>query len=275
VTGASGAAGPTGYWQDLTTEDFDAVDPERTVALLPVGAIEQHGPHLPLYTDACIAEGIVAEMWGHLDDAMSLLVLPQVSVGTSPEHLAFPGTLSVGAETLTRYLSDVGESVARAGVRKLILLNAHGGQTHVLDAVALHLRAARGMLAVKASYFGFGVPANLVDDEELDHGLHGGEVETAMMLHLRPDLVRMEAAERFEPLSLQMAGDYRHLKPEGTIGFGWLAQDLHPAGVAGDATRATPAAGARIVAHVARSLAELVAETGRFPLANLRDGPLS
>lgn len=263
---------PAGYWQDLTTEDFALIDGERSVALLPVAAIEQHGPHLPLYTDACIAEGLVTEMWARLDEDISLLVLPSLNIGTSAEHGAFPGTLSIGGETLKHYLTDIGDSVAAAGVRKLVLLNTHGGQTHILDAVALDLRMRHAMLAVKANYFGFGVPADLVDDEELDHGLHGGLVETALMLHLRPDLVRMEAAERFEPLSLAMAGDYRHLRPEGAVGFGWLAQDLHPAGVAGDATRADSVTGRRILAHAATCLADLVAETARFPLANLRPG---
>jgi creatinine amidohydrolase len=266
-------AGPVGYWQDLTTEDFAEVDGDRSVALLPVAAIEQHGPHLPLYTDACIGAGLVAEMWRHLDDDVSLLVLPPVSVGTSREHMAYPGTLSVTTETLTRYLTDIGDSVAAAGLRKLILMNAHGGQTHVLDAVALDLRARHGMLAVKATYFGFGVPADLVDDEELDHGIHGGQVETAMMLHLRPDLVRLDAVDRFEPLSLSMMSDYRYLKPEGAVGFGWLAQDLHPSGAVGDAARADAATGARVVAHAARCLAGLAAETARFPLAALRGGP--
>ena len=261
---------PAGYWQDMTTEDFAAVDAERTVALLPLAAIEQHGPHLPVYTDACIAEGLVTEMWRHLDDDASVLVLPPVSIGASAEHRAYPGTLSVPEAALRAYLRGIGESVSASGVQKLIFLNAHGGQTHILDSVALDLRARMGMLAVKANYFGFGVPAGVIDDEEQDHGIHGGQIETAMMLYLRPDLVRMEAAERFEPLSLTMTGDYRHLRPEGTVGFGWLAQDLHPAGVAGDAARADAATGKAVVGHAGRVLAELVAETARFPLVRLR-----
>jgi creatinine amidohydrolase len=264
---------PSGHWHELTTEDFAEVDPERTVALLPVAAIEQHGPHLPLYTDACIAEGLVAETLNRLDDARSLLVLPLQAVGESTEHLAYPGTLAVDAETLIRHWRGIGDSVAAAGLRKLVILNTHGGQPQVIDIVALDLRRRHGMLAVKANYFAFGVPHDLFDDEELDHGIHGGAVETSMMLHLRPDLVRMEAAERFEPLSLQMTADYRYLGPEAPIGFGWTAQDLNPAGVVGDASRADADKGRQVVDHAARCLAELVDEVARFPLANLRAGP--
>jgi creatinine amidohydrolase len=264
---------PSGFWRDLTTEDFAYIDSERTVALLPVAAIEQHGPHLPLYTDTCIAEGIVARTLELVPENLSLLVMPAMPLGCSVEHQAFPGTLSTTPETLIRLWTEIGESVADAGVFKLVLFNTHGGQTHIADAVALELRRRRGMLAVKANYFGFGVPAELFDDEEVDHGIHGGAVETSIMLHLRPDLVRMEAAENFEPLSLTMASEYRRLRPEGPVGFGWMAQDLHPAGVAGDATKADAAKGRGVVEHAARCLAELVEETAVFPLSNLRPGP--
>lgn len=264
---------PSGYWQDLTTEDFAGLDPERTVALLPVAAIEQHGPHLPLYTDACICDGLVARALELVDDSVSLLVLPTVAIGNSVEHLAYPGTLSARPETLIRYWCDIGDGVAAAGVRKLVLFNTHGGQPQVADIVSLELRRRHGMLAIKANSFGFGVPAELFDDEELEHGIHGGAVETAMMLHLRPDLVRQDLAESFEPLSIAMASDYRRLRAHGKVAFAWTAQDLHPAGVAGDATKATAEAGCRVVEHAARALAELVEEAARFPLASLRDRP--
>ena len=258
-----------GNWGDLTTADFAHLDRARTVAVLPLGAVEQHGPHLPLDTDARIAEGILAAMWAHLDADLPVLALPVVRVGTSAEHAAFPGTLSAADDVLTRYLAGIGDGVADAGVRKLVLLNAHGGQTQVLDTLALDLRRRRGMLAVKANYFGFGVPAELVDDHELAHGIHGGRVETAMMLHLAPETVRTDRARRFESLGETLAARNRHLQPEGTIGFGWLAQDLNPAGVVGDAAGADAAMGARLVAHVGRCLAELVTETAAFDLANL------
>ena len=262
---------PSGYWQDLTSEDFAGLDPERVVALLPVAAIEQHGPHLPLYTDTCICEGVVIRALELLPDEAALLVLPTLAVGDSTEHLGFPGTLSATPETLIRFWREVGDSVARAGVRKLVIFNSHGGQPQIVDIVALELRRRHAMLVVAASAYRFGVPAELFDDEELTHGVHGGAVETSMMLHLRPDLVRQEAAENFEPMSLGMSGEYKHLSPTGRIRFAWCAEDLHPDGVAGDATAADAEAGRRVVEHWARNLVELVEETARFPLDLLRD----
>lgn len=264
---------PSGFWRDLTTEDFSDVDEERTVALLPVAAVEQHGPHLPLYTDACINEGIVALALERAPEDVSLLALPMLSVGDSLEHGDFPGTLTSRPETLIRYWCEIGECVAAAGVRKLILFNTHGGQTQVADIVALELRRTLGMLVVKAHMSAFGVPAGLFDDEEIAHGIHGGAVETSIMLHLRPDLVRQEAADNFEPLSLAMASEYKRLRPGNRAGFAWMAQDLHPSGAAGDASAADAEKGRRIVAHAALRLAELAAETARCPLSTLREGP--
>ena len=258
-----------GRWTDLTTTDFDRIDPARTVTVLPLGAIEQHGPHLPLDTDARIAEGILDAAWAHLAPDLPLLTLPPVRVGMSAEHARFPGTLSADTETLTRYLTGIGESVAAAGVSKLVLLNAHGGQTHVLDAAALDLRRQQGMLAVKANYFGFGVPADLVADHEIEHGLHGGLIETAMMLHLAPEAVRMDRAGDFASLRADMAASHRYLRPGNRSGFAWLAEDLNAHGVAGNAAGADAGTGARLVDHFARALATLIAETAAFDMARL------
>ena len=263
----------SGYWHEFTTRDFAAVDAERTVALLPVGAIEQHGPHLPLNTDACINAGIVARVFDHLPDDAGMVVLPDLPVGDSTEHTAFPGTISARPETLIRLWTEIGESVAVAGIAKLILFNTHGGQPQVADIVALDLRKRWGMLVSAANLPGFAVPDGVFDDGELKHGIHGGALETSIMLHLRPDLVRWEEARDFTPLSREMAESYRYLRPHGKLGFGWMAQDLNPAGVVGDATRADSDTGRRIVDHVAQGLARLVAETARFPLRRLRAGP--
>jgi len=266
------AGPPRGRWTTLTTTDFAAIDSARTVAVLPLGAVEQHGPHLPLDTDARIAEGIMDAAWAHLTADPPVLTLPPLRVGTSDEHLSFPGTLSADTETLTRYVTRIGESVATAGVRKLVMLNAHGGQTHVLDAAALDLRRRRGMLAVKANYFGFGVPADLVADQEIEHGIHGGLIETAMMLHLAPDLVRTDRARAFGSLRADMAATHHYLRPGNRVGFAWMAEDLNAHGVAGDAAGADAATGDRLVDHFARCLATLIAETAAFDMGRLGGG---
>ena len=261
---------PVRYWQDLTTTEFDGLDADRTVALLPLGAIEQHGPHLPVSTDALIAEALARLGAERTDPTVPVLVLPTQAVGKSNEHLAYPGTLSLEARTLLALWTEIGESVHRAGVRRLLMLNAHGGQPQVMEMVARELRVRHAMLAVSASWWHLGLPAGLVPDDELRHGIHGGQVETSMVLHLRPDLVRMEHARDFRSVLPDVEADYERLRLVGGVSAGWQAQDLHPAGVAGNASAASTALGEAIVEHAARGLARLVEEVSRYPLDALR-----
>jgi len=203
-----------------------------------------------------------------------VLVLPALPVGKSDEHLAFPGTLTLSAATLTRLWAEVGDSVARAGLRRLVLFNAHGGQVGVMDVVARDLRVRQAMLVMAWSWFAAGVPPGLFSEEEVRNGIHAGAIETSIMLHLHPDLVRMEQADRFEPLMAQMAAEgYRRLSPTGAGRMGWMAQDLHPSGACGDATDADPERGRLVVEHAALALVELIREMARFPLERLRLAP--
>jgi len=257
----------SGYWQDLTTTDFRDIDPEITVALLPVSAVEQHGPHLPLSTDAVINEGIVHETLARVGEDLRLLVLPPVTIGHSVEHTGFPGTLSTDAETLLALWTGIGRSAARAGVRKLILLNTHGGQRALVDLTAVRLRVELGMLVVRANYFAFGTPPGLFDADELSRGIHGGELETSLMLYLRPGLVRRDALEDFQG----MTGHGVLLGAEKLLGIGWMSQDLHPEGVCGNAKRADAERGGLLLAYLADSMVRLVEETASLPLSRLRD----
>ena len=264
---------PRRLWQDMTTEEFGGAGAERWIGLLPVGAIEQHGPHLPLCVDACINQGVVARALELLPERVPVTVLPAMPVGKSNEHVAFPGTLTLSAETLIRLWTELGEAVARAGVRKLVLFNSHGGQPQVMDIVARDLRVRLGMLAVAYSWYAAGVSPGLFPDHEVQYGIHAGAIETSMMLHLRPDLVRMERAANFVPPMAEMAGDYRLLSPTGAARLAWQAQDLHPSGACGDATDADAARGRKLVEHAAQALATLLEEVDRYPLANLKEGP--
>jgi creatinine amidohydrolase len=261
----------SGFWHDMTSEDFAEVDPESAIALLPVAATEQHGPHLPLYTDSYIAEGIVDRVLELLPDELTVLVLPLLPVGESREHTGFAGTLSLSPETVIRLWREVGESVAQAGLRKLVILNSHGGQPQIVDIVAQELRLERRMLVVKANSFRFAVPPGLFSEEELAHGVHAGALETSLMLHLRPDLVRGERAERFDPLTLTLDRDYPRLGKQGPARFAWAAQDLHPSGASGDAGEADAERGRLVLDHVARELVKLLDDVRRFPLEWLRE----
>ncbi len=262
---------PSRFWQDLTHEDFTRLDPERTVVLLPVAAIEQHGPHLPVSVDATLNAGVLAAALDLLPQSLPLLVLPAMPVGKSDEHIAFPGTLTLSAETLIRLWTEIGDSVARAGLRKLVLFNAHGGQPQVMDIVARDLRLRHRMLVAAVNWFAFGLPPGLFTPEEEAHGIHAGDIETSMMLHLRPDLVRTGRLANFRPASLDLAKDYRHANFLGPTPIAWAAQDLNPAGACGDASLATAEKGAAAVAHAAAALAALLDEVSRFPLGHLKD----
>ncbi|TBW51554.1 creatininase family protein [Marinobacter halodurans] len=256
-------------WQALTTVELKDHISDSAIAVLPVAAIEQHGPHLPLATDRIIGEGILQAAVERFDDAR-LLVLPTLPIGLSLEHSGFPGTLSLRPDTAIDVLVDIGQSIASAGIHRLVIFNSHGGNRQIIDLAALQLRQRFRMLVVKANYFRYQIPQELVDAEELSRGLHGGELETAMMLHLAPDQVRQDLIEHFQSLEETVMADNRHLKPEGEAAFAWMGQDLNPAGVVGRASRATAGQGAQLVAHFAGALAETFRETARFNLRLLR-----
>lgn len=259
------------YWQDLTTEDFTKLDPERTVALLPVGAIEQHGPHLPVSTDATIAEQLCERAAKLVPEEVSLLVMPTQDIGKSTEHLQYEGTLTHTAETLMQSWMNIGESVARAGLRKLVFFNAHGGQPQIMEICCRELRIKCKMMTVGCSGWSFGAPNTDVPVDERRHGIHAGCVETSIMLHLRPDLVKMDKAENYTGLLAKIEDQYEHLRVIGSTYMGWVSNDLHPAGCSGDATTATAELGKVYVDHYTKALAELLVEVSDYSLDNIRD----
>ena len=261
------------HWQDLAWTDFAALPPD-TVAVLPVAAVEQHGPHLPVSVDATIGAGILARALQLAPADLTVLALPMQSVGLSVEHVRFPGTLTLSAETLIAVLGDIGRSVRRAGVRRLVFLNSHGGQPQVIDLVARQLRAVR-LFAVNCHWGRLGLPPSVaLDPLEQRHGFHGGLVETSLMLHLRPELVRMDHATDFRSAWIDEEARFSVLTPEGDIGFGWEAQDLSPAGALGNAAAATAETGRTIIEHAAGRLVQLWDEVRRLDVDRwMREGP--
>ncbi|MEM1315029.1 MAG: creatininase family protein [Pseudomonadota bacterium] len=253
------------WWAELSAREFAELDAERVVAVLPTAAVEQHGPHLPVGVDAMIAEGMLAEAMPRVADDVEALVLPVQAVGKSNEHVWAPGTLTLTAEALQAAWLEIGLSVARAGVRRLVIVNSHGGNLDPLGVLARELRVRAGMLAVRCQWGSFGLPDGLVSEAEQAYGIHGGELETSLMLHFRPELVDRARAERFESSAARMA--QRWLRPTGGVAYGWIAKDLNPAGVVGDAARGTAATGAAAAAHQAAGFAELLAEVAAVDLA--------
>ena len=265
------------FWSQLTTRDFRALDPASTVAVLPLGATEQHGPHLPLGVDTTLADGIVAATLPLLPADLPVLFLPTQQIGLSPEHANFPGTLTLSAETLIRLWREIGAGVARAGVRKLVLFNAHGGHVGAMDIVARELRAAHGLIVYSVSWFQLplGAAGEQFSAQEHRFGVHAGEIETSMMLALAPAQVAMQFARDFDSTSRQRAADYALLGNGRSAKLGWAMEDYNPEGAAGNAAAATADKGRAVIDAAAAQLALLLAEACRLPLVTANIQPLS
>lgn len=257
------------WWWDLSTREFAELDMSRIVAVQPVGAVEQHGPHLPVRVDAAINAGIVARAVEQMAEDFPVLVLPMMPVGKSNEHHAYPGTLSFGYETLARMWYELGESVYRAGGRKIVYFNSHGGQPQVMDIVARELRVRLGMFAVGCSWFRSIDKSDMFSASELKHGIHGGEVETSMLLHLHPRHVDMTHAQDFVPRSVEIERAGSMLTPEGMVGFGWQTQDIQPWGACGNAAAADAERGRILVERAASALIRLCGEVAAYSLDNV------
>jgi creatinine amidohydrolase len=265
---------PLRDWMEMTWQDFAGGDTARWIAVLPLAAVEQHGPHLPLGVDTYIAEAYLARVRGLLPDELPVTFLPVQRIGISAEHLAFPGTLTLSAATAVAAWTELGDSLARAGLRKLVLVTSHGGNVAAMETVARDLRTRLGMLAVTVGWHRFGYPDGAFSSEEKKHGIHGGDIETSLMLAAKPDTVRMDRAPKATPETVAMAAEFKWLGAYRPAGFAWMTQDLHPSGAVGDATLATAAKGDAAFGRGAQAFVELLREIDRFDLSRLRDGPL-
>lgn len=265
---------PKRNWADMTWQDFRAGQPENWIAVVPVAAVEQHGPHLPLNVDVAIGQGYLARVMAKLPDALPVTFLPMQQVGKSGEHRDFPGTLTFSWETVIRAWAELGESVHRAGVRKIVFVNSHGGNSSVLDIVTRELRERFGMFAVLTSWHRLGYPEGLFDTGERTHGIHGGEIETSLMLAFAPDAVRMDQLDDFVPVTRAMEKDFKYLRAAVPAGFGWMTQDLQETGAIGNAKAATKEKGEQAAEHGARAFVALLEDVHRFDLKRLRPGPL-
>ena len=237
------------------------VDP-RTVAILPLGATEQHGPHLTPDTDWIIAEAMAQRAAERAN--VDAVVLTTERIGYSPEHLAWPETVSLGyADAVERWVA-IGRWLAAGGVRRLVLLNAHGGNAALMTVAATEMRVRHAMLCVATSWTRHGDPTALVGVPEKRHGIHAGLIETSIMLALRPDAVAMDRAEAFASLQQAHERERTLLRAYGPHAHGWAMEDLNPEGATGNAAEATAELGERLIEGAVGGLATLIGEVAAF-----------
>ncbi|HYW55835.1 MAG TPA: creatininase family protein [Polaromonas sp.] len=272
MTPASTSAAPSRFWADLKSPDFARLDLARTIAVLPVAAIEQHGPHLPVNVDATLVEGVIASAIPYLPPSLSVLFLPTQSVGLSPEHARFAGTLTLKAETVIHLWTGIAESVAQSGVKKLVLLNSHGGQVGLLDVVARDLRARLDMLVYSVNWFNLPLTnekgesiADMFSADEHRFGIHAGDIETSMMLALKPAQVDMAQAKNFHSTSQDRAEKFSILGNGRSARLGWQMQDYNPHGAVGNAAAATADKGRALLDAAGRNFAQLLGEIDQLP----------
>ncbi|GGA96432.1 creatininase [Brucella endophytica] len=244
----------------------------RTIAVLPLGAHEQHGPHLPFETDTIIAEGLAARAAAAIPPELDVRFLPAEAVGYSIEHMDVSGTKTLAFDEAVRRWIGIGEKLHAEGIRKLVLLNAHGGNSPLITIVATELRVRSSMLAVTTSWPRFGLPEGLLTPEEKALDIHGGFIETSVMLALRPDLVDMAKARNFPNAQSAFAEKFKHLRAYGPHAFGWKMQDLNTEGVAGNAARASAEAGEKMIAHAVKGFIELLQDVDRFDMEFFQSG---
>ncbi|GEM87203.1 creatininase family protein [Meiothermus granaticius] len=242
-----------------TWKEIEALPKDPGVVVLPIGAIEQHGPHLPLCTDAKLAEATVQRAFEALPAEVAAWYLPVQSYGKSNEHTGYPGTLALSASTLMGVVRDIAVSLHRAGFRRLMLFNAHGGNKALLEMMCRDLRAELGLLCFLVQGQ---VDASRLPPSEQRFGIHAGTLETALMLHLTPGLVRQPLPParypRFDSQNFNLT-----LLPQ----VAWLTRDWSPEGHFGNPQAAVAEAGQAWFEEMAHRLAELIAEASTFEVA--------
>jgi creatinine amidohydrolase len=266
-------APPPRDWTDIHWHDIAGAAPARWIAVLPLAATEQHGPHLPLGTDIMIAQAYLARVRALLPDALPVTFLPVQPVGISTEHIGYAGTQTLPTEVALKAWMALGESVARAGVKKLVMVTSHGGNSAAMTLVAQDLRAQHRLLVVTTSWFRFGVPEGMFPAQELRHGIHGGAVETSIMLARYPQAVKKNAIADFPSAAAAMENEFRWLSTARPAPFAWQAQDLNASGAVGDARQATAEKGEKLLVHGARAFCELLCDVDNFDVKRLAAGP--
>lgn len=250
----------------LTTLEIESMPKEDVLIILPVGAVEQHGPHMPVYTDALLGEVMLNEAFEHLPEDAPIWMIPSFCYGKSTEHLEHPGTITLSAQTMMMVLQDIAASLARSGFKKLLLFNTHGGNADLLGMMAREIRISTGLAVYRLDPGAVHYSDSFTDDVEKASGIHAGDVETSLVLAAAPDWVHPELALREIPNFPRSSSFSFRLKS-----FAWVMKDISGSGIAGDATKATPERGAAMLQKAGPLLAEALMEIAAFDMESLKD----
>ena len=252
------------YFPYLTWREIAQMpNKENVVIIQPVGAIEQHGHHLPLVVDSAISVGVLGKALDKLPIEIPAYALPCLYYGKSNEHAGFPGTISLSAETLLAVIKETALSIYQAGFRKLILMNSHGGQPQIMEIVARDLHQEYQDFQV-FPWFTWRVPniaSELLTPKELELGIHAGDAETSLMLALLPEHVKMDLAVKEYPRNLPQNS---LLSMEGSLPFSWLTREVSTTGTMGDATTASKDKGDHILESLAQGWVQAITEVYHF-----------
>jgi len=260
-------------WTAIRWPDVSKDATSGWIAVLPLAATEQHGPHLPLETDTLIAKAYLARVRELLPKDIPATFLPIEQIGISTEHKDFPGTRTLSTNDALKSWMAIGDDIAAKGIRKLVIVTSHGGNSAAMALIAQDMRAKHKMLAVTTSWSRFGVPEGLVPEDEIRYGIHGGAVETSIMLAAFPEQVRKGRIGTFASSAQAMASEFRWLSANRPAPFAWAAQDLNPQGAIGDATLASADKGKALIEFGARAFCQTLDDVNRFDLNRLGNRP--
>lgn len=265
---------PSRDWTEIRWADAAPADVSRWIAVLPLAATEQHGPHLPLETDVLIADAYLERVRELLPASIPATFLPVEAIGISTEHIDYPGTQTLPTEMALKRWTAIGEDLARRGMKKLLIITSHGGNSAAMMLVAQDLRAHLKLFVVTTSWSRLSGAEKLFPADEVRHGIHGGAVETSIMLARYPEQVRTDAIADFPASSVAIEQQYRWLSTQRPAPFAWQAQDLNPHGAVGNATLAVAEKGKQLLDQGARAFCELLTEVDNFDVNRLAKGPL-
>ncbi|MCK1283112.1 creatininase family protein [Bradyrhizobium sp. 44] len=265
---------PSRDWTEIRWADAGPAEVSRWIAVLPLAATEQHGPHLPLETDVLIADAYLARVRELLPESVPATFLPVEPIGISTEHIDYAGTQTLATEVALKKWTVIGEDIAHRGLKKLVIITSHGGNSAAMMLIAQDLRAYQKLFVVTTSWSRLSGADQLFPADEVRHGIHGGAVETSIMLARYPHQVHGDAIADFPASSIAMEQQYRWLSTQRPAPFAWQAQDLNPSGAVGNATLAVAAKGEQLIDQGARAFCELLAEVDNFDVNRLAKGPL-